>query len=263
MFHVKHSKKYCVKHLDLFSGIGGFALAARWVGIDTIQFVEKDNFCKKVLQKNFPDIPIHNDIKDFHFHDEVDILTGGFPCQPFSIAGKKKGLLDDRYLWPEMLRIIKQCHPHWVIAENVTGIVEMELDNILDDLAREGYESQAFIVPACAANAPHRRDRLWIIANAMCKRCDRWVYYWESRHIQKNKEWNMAQIQQEWSQFIPDTWETLTVRDWFQYNRKLCGRDDGLSPRVDRIKALGNAIVPQIAYVFLKAIVLHGTYSET
>lgn len=250
-----------MKLLDLFSGIGGFSLAARWANIETIQFVEKDEFCKKVLMKNFPNVPIHDDIKTFNFHKEVEILTGGFPCQPFSVAGKKKGILDDRYLWPEMFRIIKQCHPNWIIAENVTGIVAMELDNILNDLEREGYESQAFIVPACAANAPHRRDRLWIVANDMRKRCDNGFYYWESRHIQKNKEWNMAEIQQEWSQLIPDTWTTFKAREWMEFNAKCGRRDNGLSEKLDkdRIKSLGNAIVPQIAYVFLKVIVLHGT----
>lgn len=152
-----------LKHLDLFSGIGGFSLASKWSGFETIQFVEKDKFCQKVLKKNFPDIPIHGDIKTFSFTDKVELLTAGFPCQPFSMAGKKQGRYDNRYLWPECLRIIKQCNPSWIVAENVTGIVEMELGNIILDLAGEGYESQGFVIPACAANAPHRRDRVWIV----------------------------------------------------------------------------------------------------
>jgi len=209
------------------------------------------------IKKNFPGIDIIENIKEFdatHFINKVDILTGGFPCQPFSVAGKKRGKKDERYLWPEMLRIIQQCHPHWVIAENVVGIVEMELDNIIDDLEREGYESQAFIIPACAANAPHRRDRLWIVANAMRKRCDGGVYYWEPRHIQKNKEWNMEKIQQEWSQFIPQPWKIMSAHEFIQANAGFMRINNGIPHRLHRIRSLGNSIVPQLAYVFMKLI---------
>jgi len=241
--------------LDLFSGIGGFALAARWAGINTISFCEIDPFCQKVLAKNFPGVPIYEDIRELWEHS-VNLITGGFPCQPFSHAGKKRGKNDNRYLWDEFYRIIRISHPDWVIAENVTGIVGMELDNILDDLAREGYDSQTFIIPACAANAPHRRDRIWIIANAMRKRCDNGVYYWESRHIQKDKKWDMETLHSEWTQFIPQSWQTFKVRDWFQFNSKSCRGNDGISSRLDkhRIKVLGNSIVPQIVYVLMKAI---------
>src|SRR5579864_3338734 len=117
--------------MDLFSGIGGFALSAQWSGFETIQFVEKDLFCQKVLNKNFPHVPIHEDIKTFNHFTPVTLLTGGFPCQPFSVSGKKRGKEDDRYLWPHIFRIIKQCKPIWVVCENVKGIVEMELDNII------------------------------------------------------------------------------------------------------------------------------------
>jgi DNA (cytosine-5)-methyltransferase 1 len=247
-----------MKLLDLFSGIGGFSLAARWANIETIQFVEKDKFCRKVLEKNFPNVPIHDDIRTFDFHQDVEILTGGFPCQPFSIAGKKKGILDDRYLWPEMFRIIKQCKPAYIIAENVAGLISM-LDPILEDLENESYRCQSYLIPASLIGAPHKRERLWIVAYRNRERCHSGGGYREARQIFENLEQHVEKIQQEWSQFIPDTWETLTARDWFQYNRKLCRGDDGLSNRVDRIKSLGNAIVPQIAYGFLKAIVLHGT----
>lgn len=153
--------------LDLFSGIGGFSLAASWAGITPIQFVEYDQYCQKVLDKNFKGVPIHGDIKTYHGQPgSADIISGGFPCQPFSIAGKRKGKEDDRYLWPEMLRIIKEVRPAWVLGENVTGIVNMELDKVLSDLESEGYETQAFIIPACSVDAPHRRDRIWIVANS-------------------------------------------------------------------------------------------------
>jgi len=156
-------------HIDLFSGIGGFALAARWAGIKTIQFVERDPFCQKVLAKNFKEVPIHDNITTYHFYTAGTrpfLITGGFPCQPFSVAGKRRGKEDDRYLWPEMLRIIKEARPDWVIGENVAGFINMGLDDCISDLESEGYEVQAFVIPACAVQAPHRRDRVWIVANA-------------------------------------------------------------------------------------------------
>ncbi len=163
-----------MNHLDLFSGIGGFSLAARWTwGKDhnVIAFVEQDKYCQKVLNKHWPDVPIIDDIRNYT-HDRtqtVDLLTGGFPCQPFSVAGKRKGKEDDRFLWHEMLRIIKESMPTWIIGENVSGIVNMELDTCITELESEGYETQTFIIPACALQAPHRRDRVWIIANTQEK----------------------------------------------------------------------------------------------
>ncbi len=160
-----------MKHLDLFSGIGGFALAARWMNWQTTQFVEKDTFCQKVIRKHFPGIPIHDDIKTFEgskYNGTVDILTGGFPCQPFSIAGNRTGKDDNRFLWPEMLRVIRDSKPRWVLAENVPGILSIEsgmvFKQVLTDLENEGYITQTFIIPACGVNAIHRRDRVWIIA---------------------------------------------------------------------------------------------------
>ena len=159
-----------MNHLDLFSGIGGFALAARWVWgtfHQVLSFVETDPFCQRVLRKHWPEVPIHDDIKTFSatkLVGKVDLLTGGFPCQPFSLAGKQRGKEDDRYLWPEMLRIIEECRPRWVVAENVTGIINLALDDVLSDLEGLGYEAWSVVIPACAVNAPHRRDRVWIVA---------------------------------------------------------------------------------------------------
>lgn len=159
-----------MNHLDLFSGIGGFHLAGEMVWGDefnTIAHVEIDPFCQKVLKKHWPNIPIISNIKEYK-HDEttIDLLTGGFPCQPFSCAGKQRGKKDDRYLWPEMLRIISEVHPTWIIGENVSGIINMGLDQVLSDLENTGYTCQSFIIPACAKNAPHRRDRVWIVGYA-------------------------------------------------------------------------------------------------
>jgi DNA (cytosine-5)-methyltransferase 1 len=155
-----------LKHLDLFSGIGGFALAAQWAGIETVAFCEIEPYAQKVLNKNFPGIPIFLDIKKLKrsdIHGAVDIITGGFPCQPFSVAGRKKGTKDDRDLWPQMFRIIQEFKPSWVIGENVANFVNMAFQRTKTDLESEGYEVQPLIIPACAVNAPHRRDRVWIV----------------------------------------------------------------------------------------------------
>ena len=153
-------------HLDLFSGIGGFALAANWAGFTTVGFVEYEDYPRRILGKQFPGVPIFGDIHDFDATPfrGVDLVTGGFPCQPFSAAGKQRGKEDDRFLWPEMLRVIVEAQPTWVLAENVAGIVHMALDEVLADLEAEDYATGTVILPACAKNALHRRDRVWIIA---------------------------------------------------------------------------------------------------
>ena len=179
-------------HLDLFSGIGGFALAAKWAGFRTIGFCEIDEYCQRVLAKNFlaescdprssragsrsqfesteqqssnsyPEII--SDIRelDGKAFRGVDLITGGFPCQPFSCAGKRRGKADDRHLWPEMLRVIKEARPAWVLGENVAGIIGMELDSVLSDLEAIGYACRPFVIPACGVDARHRRNRVWIV----------------------------------------------------------------------------------------------------
>ena len=157
-----------MKHLDLFSGIGGFALAARWAGIETVGFCEIEDFPRKVLAKNFPGVKIHEDIKDLNGEEykNIDLITGGYPCQPFSLVGNRQGAKDDRYLWPEMFRIIRQARPRFVVAENVIGHLSLGFDKVCDDLEAENYEVWPFVIPACAKDAPHKRDRLWILANS-------------------------------------------------------------------------------------------------
>lgn len=153
--------------LDLFSGIGGFSYAAEKLigGYETVAFCEMDDFCQKILKKHWPQVPIFDDVRtlDASRLGRIDIVTGGYPCQPFSQAGKRQGEKDERHLWPEMLRIIKSCKPRYVLAENVAGHVKLGLDQVLTDLENEGYTTRAIIIPACAKNAPHRRDRVWII----------------------------------------------------------------------------------------------------
>ena len=282
-----------MKILDLFSGIGGFSLAGKWAGCTTIQFVEIDAFCRKVLAKNFPGVPIHDDIKTFHYDGYVDILTAGFPCQPFSVAGKKQGRKDDRYLWPEVIRLIRECQPSWIILENVPGIVP-HIDPILEDLEREGYVWEAYNIPASAVYAPHKRERIWIIANRDRLGCETRERNREKRYVQGNGDWYLEAIQSERSQFVPQSWKTFNAQEWLTPNadgvtgsqkyknsseekitrERYCRIDksdrfafnwredkppfprvdDGLPDGLDRNKALGNAIVPQIAYILINII---------
>lgn len=177
-----------MKHGSLFSGIGGFDLAAQWMDWDNVFHCEWNPFGQKILKYYWPESISYEDITktDFTIHrGNIDILTGGFPCQPFSSAGQRKGKEDDRYLWPEMLRAIKEIRPTWIVGENVAGLKSMGIEQglfeveggeitikeeimvveqIRQDLEKEGYELQPFIIPACAVNAPHRRDRIWFVA---------------------------------------------------------------------------------------------------
>ena len=166
-----------MKLLDLFSGIGGFSYGLEKTGFQTVAFCEMDKYCKLVLQKHWKGTKIYSDVKEITKErleaDGVElpeIITGGFPCQPFSIAGKQKGTNDDRHLWPEMFRIIKELKPRWVIGENVRGIVNIQdgvvFETVCTDLESEGYEVQAFNIPAAGVGAPHRRERIWIVANS-------------------------------------------------------------------------------------------------
>lgn len=162
-----------MKHGSLFSGIGGFDLAAEWMGWENVFHCEKNSFGRKVLSHYWPESISYEDITttDFTIHrGSIDILTGGFPCQPFSQAGKRKGTDDDRHLWPEMLRAIREIKPTYVVGENVRGLLNwnegMVFDQVQIDLEAIGYEVQPFLLPACAVNAPHRRDRIWFIAYA-------------------------------------------------------------------------------------------------
>jgi DNA (cytosine-5)-methyltransferase 1 len=161
-----------LKVLDLFSGIGGFALGLDSTGFfETVKFVEKDKYCQKVLRKNFPNIPIEEDIKNVKGKEySADVVVGGFPCQPFSVAGKQKGTNDDRYLWPEMLRLIREIKPEFVIGENVQGIINLQngmvLRQVQDDLESEGFEVQCFLIPASGIGAWHQRYRVWIVAHS-------------------------------------------------------------------------------------------------
>ena len=160
-------------HASLFSGIGGFDLAAEWAGFTNVFNCEWEEFPRKVLKHHFPNAEQYADIHDFDatkYNGRIDILSGGFPCQPFSVAGKQKGTEDERHLWPEMLRVIGECQPRWVVGENVRGLVSwsdgLVFETCYSDLENLGYSVQSFIIPACATGAPHRRDRVWIVAHS-------------------------------------------------------------------------------------------------
>ena len=166
-----------LKVLDLFSGLGGFSLGLERTGkYKTVAFCEIDKYCTLLLQKHWKGVKIYNDVKKITKErfktdgiETPDIITGGFPCQPFSVAGKQKGTSDDRHLWPEMFRIIKAFKPRFVIGENVRGIVNIQdgvvFETVCTDLESEGYEVQPFNIPAAGVGAPHRRERIWIIAS--------------------------------------------------------------------------------------------------
>jgi len=161
-----------LRHVDLCSGIGGFSLGFEWAQLSTpILFCDTEPWCRKILAKNFPNVPIATDVKELANDPErlvpdCDILTAGYPCQPFSVAGKQKGIEDDRHIWPYILRIVAQKRPTWCVFENVHGHIAMGLDQVLADLESEGYSTRTFVVPACGVNAPHKRDRLWIVAHS-------------------------------------------------------------------------------------------------
>lgn len=275
-----------ITHGSLFSGIGGFDLAAQWNDWENIFQCEKDEWCRKVLAKNFPNTNRYEDIKEFNaekYNGTIDVISGGFPCQPFSIAGKRKGKQDDRYLWAEMLRIIKEVQPKFVVGENVTGIIGMALDSVLSDLEAKNYTTETYIIPACGKNAWHRRDRVWIIAYTNNGRILRTSRKDEGtgkkKRLQKRDKMEQLEFASELRNepIFPNTngigWEDCLhgqkqrgkasefgnsyseqYRNYWEVEPELGRVVDGLSRRVDRIKGLGNAIVPQVAYEIFNAI---------
>jgi len=320
--------------LDLFSGIGGFSLGMEATKrIKTIGFVEKDKFCQKVLQKNFKNIPIEEDIRNVKGSNyTADIVSGGFPCQPFSVAGKRRGQDDDRYLWDETIRVVAETKPKWFVGENVEGIININnglvLRQVQTDLEKEGFQVQCLVIPASGIGAWHQRKRVWIIANSNSRlsigenekiqargntinSSSKDVSNSNSRLRRGRRTEQESRANEIWRFYTPKEEQTkqyirskavrcdallredvqntnsiglqghslqsdnLQKKDksrkifnssfkkqqtWWQTQSKLCGVPHGISYELDkdrsnRIKALGNSIVPQIAYEIGKAIV--------
>lgn len=343
-----------MKHISLFSGIGGFELASHWAGWTNIASCEINTFGKRVLEYYWPEAYHHNDIHTLTYdtintelskrfgedwRNEELIITGGFPCQPYSLAGKRLGKEDERHLWPEMLRIIRDIQPEWVVGENVFGLINwnggLVFDEVQSDLEASGYEVQAYVLPACGVNAPHKRERVWIVAHSTSTGRKAWKQVRRPENteengtrmvdepkrfsnnettpdtnsirlngskceheINANKRGLNAQYdiksdvvgtdapdtsnerlqrsklngsfekerQGTWKQSPGSATELYQVGNWdnFPTQSPVCGRNDGFSSRLsgitfpkwraESIKAMGNAIVPQVAYQIFKAI---------
>jgi DNA (cytosine-5)-methyltransferase 1 len=265
-----------MNHLGLFEGIGGFSLAARWMGWNTVAWCEINEFCQKVLKYHFAEAIPHGDIKttDFSIYNgRVDIVTGGAPCQPYSSSGKRKGTDDNRHLWSEMYRAIKEIRPSWIVFENVYGLVNwrrgLVFNEIKTNLEAEKYQVASFVLPACSKEAPHERSRLWVIANAIDTRAK------GERQTRENKVFGFSATANSKQPGLEGRNRSRsTIRsnqgsekiDWACFPTKwpVRGRDDGFSGQLDgitlskwhkqSIEAFGNAIVPQVAYELFKAI---------
>ena len=300
-------------HIGLFEGIGGFSLAASWMGWQTYLTCEINPFAQRVLKYYWPDAYHHGDIKTLTYETvnaeltkrygegwrkQPIILTGGFPCQPFSVAGKRRGTEDDRYLWPEMLRAIREIKPDYVVGENVHGLLSwsngLVLEQVLSDLEADGYEAQTLVLPAAGVNAPHKRNRVWIVAkNTNYCRClhgeikQEGADVWQQRNtgtgscngiyipegvaadpnnegLQRSKDVRITgeerkKRNEQFARSLQSTWENFPTQP------PICSGDDGISERLDGItfpkwrtesvKAYGNAIVPHLAYAIFKAYI--------
>ena len=298
----KHMNK--LKLLDLFSGIGGFSLGFEKTGaFETIAFCEKDKFCQSVLAKHWNNIRIYDEIRNLKGKEiNADVVTGGFPCQPFSVAGKRKGTDDDRYLWDEMLRVITEVKARWIVGENVAGIINIEngkvLQQIQKDLESEGFQVQCLIIPASGVGAWHQRKRIFVIgcnvsnskslrpgrrSSEECGIEERKFQQTEQKRsslrseaegcssqnvsnsssIGLSSKTNVKELERRRFSFEDNKTggrsRLSTTESWWQIESKLRGIPDGICTgldknRANRIKALGNSIVPEIAYEIAKAI---------
>ena len=238
-----------MKILDTFAGIGGFSYAAEKLigGFETTQFIEIDPFCQKVLKKHWPHVPIHDDITTFTAKSgEFDIITGGFPCQDISVAGLQKGITKETRsgLFYELIRVIRLVRPKFVVLENVAAILNRGLDIVLRELYEAGYDAEWAVISASSLGASHRRSRWWLVAYPDSKRLQGLRRKYELQESSKEKTF---------------TWRNSGITlnpNWKGYESKptLCRGDDGLSNRVDRLKALGNSVVPQVAAIPLQRV---------
>ena len=285
-----------MRHVDLCSGIGGFSLGFEWAGLSSpVLFCDVEPWCRQVLSKHWPDVPVACDVKELASDPnrnvpDCDILTAGYPCQPFSLAGKRGGSEDDRHIWPHILQIVASKRPAWCVFENVYGHLTLGLDQVLLDLEAEGYATRPFIVPACGVDAPHKRDRIWIIAKNMgdtsrsrqqgdngrrsgekpengCEDvADTEIMHGDvcAQHSEQSERQASELREHSGKKLVADTDNSgREEQRWPQpaqpkHQAPQCGSGwlaelrvgrvaNGIPRRVDRLKGLGNAIVPQIA----------------
>ena len=216
-------------------------------GMETIAFCENDKKARLVLQKHWPDVPIFEDVKTLTYEKlkklfPIDLISGGFPCQPFSVAGKQRGNQDDRHLWPEYFRLIQEIGPRWVIGENVAGLINLGLDEVLSDLDSANFSCQTVIVPACAITAPHRRDRVWIVAHT------------KSERVQGSGAIGQQESEAHGGAGLSLRGGAERIGDFWAIEPQLARVADGIPNRVDRLKQLGNAVVPQVVEILGRAI---------
>ncbi len=250
-----------MNHGSIFSGIGGFEYAAKLLDWENIFNVEKEDFCRQVLKYHYPNAKQYENVEEFRATDyagRIDILTGGFPCQPFSAAGKRKGTADERYLWDEMLRVIRECAPRYVVAENVSGLVNWNGGEVFEivcaDLEGTGYEVLPLLFPAAGAGAPQKRERVFFIAYLP----DSHSKQLEQGHRKGKATGTAAQKQRTDTPHKPNSWEAFPRFD------PICSGINGLSAQLHRItfsrwrkesvKAYGNAVVPQVALQIFRVI---------
>jgi DNA (cytosine-5)-methyltransferase 1 len=278
-------------HGSLFSGIGGFDLAAEWMGWENKFHCECNEFGQRVLNYYWPDAELFTDItkSDFKkYANQIDILTGGFPCQPYSNAGKRLGKEDQRHLWPEMCRAIGEIAPRYIVGENVRGLTNwnggLVFDEVCSDLENLGYQVAPFIIPASAVNAPHQRERVWFVAyaNGSTKKYNKGTNFRTQKKVRRKNtcnvfgefcsDGNVANSNRWKFEKHPFNWgmgrimQSNKTNSWmlFPTQSPICGGDDGLPTELDgitfskwrneSIKAYGNAIVPQVVYQIFKAI---------
>ena len=272
-----------LRHVDLCSGIGGFSLGFEWAGLSQpILFCDTEKWCREILHQHWPEVPITTDVKELANEPDTipdcDILTAGYPCQPFSLTGKRKGTEDDRHIWPYIRKIVAHKRPSWVVFENVYGHISLGLDEVLSDLEHEGYTTRTFIVPAAGVDAPHKRNRVWIIGRsrdvADTDSLNRGSVQEPRQRQQESAEFGQSTCNssshvanassegpQGWLRRGTDT-ERQSVdgysgcsspihrqptQDWWATEPSVGRVAHGIPRRMDRLKGLGNAIVPQIA----------------
>ncbi|MEV2286097.1 DNA cytosine methyltransferase [Paenibacillus larvae] len=244
-----------MKKLSLFSGIGGIDLAAKWAGIETVAFCEKEHFPQKVLRRHWPNTPIYDDVctltREVLERDgiigtgrTIDLISAGYPCQGESYAGKRKGQADDRWLWPEVARILDELSPSWFLGENVSGHITMGLDQVFTNLETLNYTARAFHIPALAVDGDHERYRVFVVA-----------YSNKESGPQKNKA--ISSVREKWETWKNASWcdwRPIPRSNWHIFGPPVSRSTNGIPDRLDRCYGLGNAVSPYQVYPILSAI---------